>query len=84
MYVLISLSLTFGGFNGPAEWSTIDKPIADLRNALLLDDKTQLPNQDLVPLPSAQDIYIQFAQSKTLAVNIPVYTQEKVDIYLDN
>ena len=89
LYVLISLRLTFGGANRPAKWSTISKPFTDLRNALLLDNtweaqETQTPNQDLIPPPSTKDISISFAESKALAVKIPVDPQAKIDIYLDD
>ena len=87
-YVIISQRLIFGGENGPAEWSTIVEPIADLGNALLLDNtwepqETQAPNQDSIPPPSTQDISIPFAQSKALAFDIPVDNQGKIDICLD-
>ena len=50
LYFLVSLILTFGGTDEPAEWSTIAEPIVDLGNALLLDDtwkpqEKQAPNQ---------------------------------------
>ena len=50
-YVLISLRLHFGGANGPAKWSTISKSIADLGNALPLDNtwepgETQVSGRD--------------------------------------
>ena len=89
MYVIISLRLTFGGGNGPAKWITIDKPIADLVNDLLLGytwepQETQSPNQDSIPPSSSQEISIPFAQSKPLEVDIPVSPQVKIDNYLDD
>ena len=46
--------------------------------------KNQSPNQDSIRPLSTQEISIQFAQSKELAVDIPVDTQVHIDIYLDN
>ena len=87
LYFLISLRITFWGENGPDKWSTISKPIADLGNALLLDDtweprETQAPNQYSIPPPSTQDESTPFFQSKPLAVYIPVDPQGKIDMYL--
>ena len=42
------------------------------------------PNQDSTSQPSTQEISIPFAQSKPLSVDIPVNTQGKIDIHLDN
>ena len=41
------------------------------------------PNQDFILQPSTQDSSIQFAQIKSLSIDIPVNPQEKIDIYLD-
>ena len=89
MYLLISLRLNFGGANRLAEWSIISKKIADLENALLLDNtwepqENQALPQDSTHTPSTQYISVLFSQSKSLAFDIPVYPQRKIDIYLEN
>ena len=89
LHILISLRITFGWYNGPSKWITIAKPIADLRNALLLDNiwepqEIQATNQDLIPPSSTQDASNPFAQSKPLSVDTPVDPRVKIDIYLDD
>eukprot|EP00979_Chaetoceros_neogracilis_P013087 scaffold3660_cov246-Chaetoceros_neogracile.AAC.3 len=89
MFLLLSLRLTFGGSPGPSEWSCIAEAIIDLANALLSceewnPDKIFSPAQANIPKPEILDDDLPLKPARSLIVDIPLESNGKVDLYIDD
>ncbi len=87
-YLLMALRLTFGGSACPNLWNCLSESGADIANMLIQNpfwDHTILfdPISSQLDRPESLPTEAPFAQTKDLAVDIPINDIGKADIYID-
>jgi hypothetical protein len=88
-YLLMALCLTFGGSACPNLWNCLSESGTDITNMLIQNpfwDHSKLydPLSSKLDGPESLPIDVPFAQTRTLAVDIPINDIGKADIYIDD
>ena len=87
--LLVSLRLPFGGASCPADFCLISDIITDVINDLLADpswDHTAVKSSYVTVIPEAKALpmEIPFGQARDLSVDLPIETNGKADVYIDD